>query len=195
MSNIGYIRVSSADQNTERQLDGIELDKVFTEKASGKDRNRPELQAMLQYARSGDVIHVHSIDRLGRSIIDLKTLVSDLNDRGVSVHFHKENMTFSVDVKNPMNELMFNMLASFAEFERAMIKERQREGIEKAKANDKSLPIKERKYKGRKPKDNKDLMVKDIESGMSYRAVSVRYNVGVATVKRAVDEKKTNLGK
>jgi DNA invertase Pin-like site-specific DNA recombinase len=139
---LGYVRVSSFDQNHERQLDGINPDKVFTDRCSGKDTNRPQLAALLEYAREGDTIVVHSLDRLGRNLDDLRKLVSELNDRGVSVQFIKEGLMFVGD-DSPMSKLLFNILGSFAEFERSLIRERQREGI--------ALARKQGKYRGRKP--------------------------------------------
>lgn len=130
---VGYIRVSSVDQNTARQLDGLELDRTFEDKASGKDTERPQLQAALSYVRDGDVLVVHSMDRLARNLLDLRKIVSDLTGRGVSVQFIKENQTFTGD-DAPMSVLLLSMLGAFAEFEREMIRERQREGIAIAKA-------------------------------------------------------------
>jgi DNA invertase Pin-like site-specific DNA recombinase len=129
---IGYIRVSSVDQNTARQLDGVELDKVFTDKASGKDTNRPQLKAALDYLRDGDVLVVHSMDRLARNISDLLNTVQTLNDRGVVVEFVKEGLTFTGD-DSAISKLMLTIMGGVAEFERAMIRERQLEGIAKAK--------------------------------------------------------------
>jgi len=139
---VGYCRVSSLDQNTERQLDGIKLDKVFTDKASGKDTNRPQLQAALEYLRDGDLFMVHSMDRLARSLDDLRRIVRELTEKGVQVQFVKEGLTFTGEDK-PMSNLLLSMLGAVAEFERSMIRERQREGIELAK--------KKGVYKGRKP--------------------------------------------
>lgn len=132
---IGYVRVSSLEQNTERQLDGILCDEVFTEKKSGKDRERPELASMLRMAWRGDTVVVHSMDRLARNLMDLKTIVRELVDKGVKVQFVKENLTFTNE-SNPLSELMLNLLGSFAEYERTLIKSRQREGIELKKAAD-----------------------------------------------------------
>lgn len=140
---IGYIRVSSIDQNDQRQLDGIELDRVFTDKASGKDIKRPQLQAALSYARDGDMLIVHSMDRLARNVEDMLKMVRELNERGVTVQFIKENMVFQAGADDPRTTLMFTMLSAFAQFERALIRERQREGIAIAKAKG--------AYKGRKP--------------------------------------------
>lgn len=129
---IGYVRVSAVDQNTARQLDGVELDKVFTDKASGKDTNRPQLKAALDYLRDGDVLVVHSMDRLARNISDLLNTVQTLNDRGVVVEFVKESLIFTGD-DSAISKLMLTIMGGVAEFERAMIRERQLEGIAKAK--------------------------------------------------------------
>jgi DNA invertase Pin-like site-specific DNA recombinase len=149
---IGYIRVSSLDQNVGRQLDGIHLDKVFTDKASAKDTNRPQLQAALNHVRAGDTLIVHSMDRLARNVEDMLRLVREMNDRGVSVQFIKENMNFTADNDDPRSVLMFTMLSAFAQFERSLIRERQREGIALAKA--KGI------YKGRKPALNAERIAK-----------------------------------
>ena len=149
---IGYIRVSSVDQNTERQLDGIKLDKVFTDKLSGKTVVRPQLLAAIAHLREGDALVVHSMDRLARNVEDMLRLVRELNERGVSVQFIKENMTFQAGSEDPRSTLMFTMLSAFAQFERALIKERQREGIALAKA-------KGGVYKGRKPALTTDQIV------------------------------------
>jgi DNA invertase Pin-like site-specific DNA recombinase len=138
---IGYLRVSTVDQKTDRQLDGIELDKVFIDKASGKDADRPELARVIDYIREGDTLVVHSMDRLARNLEDLRRLVRELTGQGVKIEFVKENLTFAGD-DSPMNTLLLSMLGAVAEFERSMILERQREGIALAKAAG--------KYKGRK---------------------------------------------
>lgn len=137
--DVGYIRVSSFSQDTERQLDGINVEKIFTEKASAKDAKRPVLEECLSYLQGGDCLHVHSIDRLARNLIDLQAIVGSLNNKEVSITFHKENLTFACDNDNSMNKLMFQMMGAFAEFERALIKERQREGIAKAKEMGKQI--------------------------------------------------------
>ena len=129
---IGYIRVSSALQNTMRQLDGVQLDKVYTDRASGNDTNRPQLHAALDYVRDGDVLVIHSMDRLARNITDLLHMVEALNKRGFVVEFVKEGLTFTGD-DSAMSRLMVTIMGGVAEFERAMIRERQLEGIAKAK--------------------------------------------------------------
>ena len=128
MATVGYVRVSILTGNTDRQLDGIQLDRVFEDKLSGKDTQRPALNEMLAYVREGDTVMVHSIDRLARNLVDLKGIVSKLNAKGVSVVFSKENLTFSAGESNPMSDLMLSMMGAFAEFERRLINERQREG-------------------------------------------------------------------
>lgn len=177
MAAVGYVRVSSVDQNTERQLDGVQLDKVFTDKVSGATTNRPQLQAMLEYVREGDTLHVHSIDRLARSLSDLLSLVESLNASGIAVHFHKEQLLFSGD-HSPMQKLMLSMMGSFAEFERAMIGERQREGVAKAKANG--------VYKGRTKTIDDDAIRELISSGVSYRKAAEQLGVSLSTVQRAM---------
>lgn len=139
---IGYIRVSTLLQNTARQLADVELNEVFEDKASGKDTNRPQLDACLKFLRKGDTLHVHSMDRLARNLDDLRRIVKELTGRGVAVKFEKESLTFTGE-SSPMANLLLNMLGAVAEFERALILERQREGIAIAKAAG--------VYRGRKP--------------------------------------------
>ncbi len=138
---IGYVRVSSFDQNPERQLENISLHKVFTDKASGKDTKRPELEALLAFAREGDTVVVHSMDRLARNLDDLRRLVQMLTKRGIRIEFVKEGLHFTGE-DSPMANLLLSVMGAFAEFERALIRERQREGIALAK--------KRGAYRGRK---------------------------------------------
>ena len=138
---IGYVRVSSYDQNPERQLEEIDLNKVFVDKASGKDVHRPELDALLSFAREGDTVVVHSMDRLARNLDDLRRIVQTLTKRDVRIEFIKEGLTFTGE-DSPMANLMLSVMGAFAEFERALIRERQREGIALAK--------KRGAYRGRK---------------------------------------------
>lgn len=125
---IGYIRVSTLDQNTERQLENVHVDKVFTDKASGKDVQRPQLDLLLSFIREGDTVVVHSMDRLARNLDDLRRLVQELTQRGIRIEFVKENLTFTGE-DSPMANLLLSVMGAFAEFERALIRERQREGI------------------------------------------------------------------
>lgn len=138
---VGYIRVSTTDQNTARQLDGVELDRIFEDKASGKDAKRPKLQELLAYVREGDTVIAHSMDRLARNVDDLRRIVTELSGRGVRVEFQREGVIFTGE-DNPMNTLLLTMLGAVAEFLRAQNLENLREGIAKAKQAG--------KYKGRK---------------------------------------------
>jgi DNA invertase Pin-like site-specific DNA recombinase len=140
---IGYRRVSTQGQSKERQLEGLQLDEVFEDTASGKDAKRPQLEAMLKHARKGDHVLCHSMDRMARNLDDLRAIVLGLTGKGIRVEFMKEGLTFTGD-DNAMAKLLLSMMGAFAEFERALILERQREGIAIAKAAG--------KYKGRKAK-------------------------------------------
>jgi DNA invertase Pin-like site-specific DNA recombinase len=136
--NIGYIRVSTVDQNTDRQLDGIHLDQRFEDKVSGSSTKRPKLKECLNFLRSGDTLHVHSMDRLARNLKDLQSIVEGLTAKGITVKFHKENLEFTDD-SNAMSKLMLQIMGAVAEFERSLIRERQAEGIQKAKQKGKHL--------------------------------------------------------
>jgi len=138
---IGYVRVSTIAQNTDRQLDGLVLDRVFTDKASGKDTRRPAYESCMQFVREGDTLVIHSMDRLARSLDDLRRTVQELTSRGVRVQFIKENLVFVGD-DSPMANLLLSILGAVADFERSLIRERQLEGIAMAK--------KKGIYKGRK---------------------------------------------
>lgn len=129
---IGYVRVSSFDQNPDRQLEQAGVAKIFTDKASGKDTQRPQLEALLSFAREGDTVVVHSMDRLARNLDDLRSLVQNFTRRGVRIEFAKEGLTFTGE-DSPMANLMLSVMGAFAEFERSLIRERQREGIALAK--------------------------------------------------------------
>ena len=139
---VGYIRVSTVLQNTVRQLDGILLDKTFTDKCSGRDTNRPQLQLCLEFLREGDTLVVHAMDRLARSIVDLRQMIDSLTAKGVQVQFIKENLTFN-GKDSLMANLMLSIMGAVAEFELGKIAERRDEGIVAAK--------KAGKYLGRAP--------------------------------------------
>ena len=136
--NIGYIRVSSEGQNTDRQLEGVKLDKRYIDKVSGASKDRPQLTACLDYIRQGDTLHIHSIDRLARSLRDLQEIVDTLVSRGVTIIFHTERLTFTNE-ENPVSTMMLQMLGMIAQFERTLTKKRQQEGIAIAKAKGKPL--------------------------------------------------------
>jgi DNA invertase Pin-like site-specific DNA recombinase len=145
MSNvIGYRRVSTTDQNLDRQDLGDDVARVFEEKLSGKDRERPQLAACLTYLRDGDTLRVHSVDRLGRSLSDLLAIVAEVVAKGASVEFLKERLLFDPKADDPYSRMQLQLLGVFSEFERAIILARQAEGIALAKQRG--------VYKGRAPK-------------------------------------------
>lgn len=129
---IGYVRVSTLEQNTDRQLAGVVVERCFTDRASGKDTHRPELEAMTRFVREGDTLVVHSMDRLARNLDDLRRIVKTLTERRVCIEFVKEGLKFTGD-DSPMANLMLSVMGAFAEFERSLLRERQREGIALAK--------------------------------------------------------------
>jgi DNA invertase Pin-like site-specific DNA recombinase len=147
---IGYVRVSSFDQNPERQLENVKIDKQFMDSASGKDTKRPQLEALLAFVREGDTVVVHSMDRLARNLDDLRRIVQQLTKRGIKIEFVKEHLTFTGE-DSPMANLLLSVMGAFAEFERALIRERQREGVALAKAHG--------AYKGRKRSLSPDIIL------------------------------------
>jgi DNA invertase Pin-like site-specific DNA recombinase len=177
---VGYRRVSALDQNTERQLEGVKLDKVFTDKASGKDTARPQLQTALEFLREGDLFVIHSMDRLARNLDDLRRIVLDLTGKGVHVQFVKENLTFTGE-DSPMATLLLSLLGAVAELERSMIRERQREGIELAK--------KKGVYKGRKPSLTAVQVAeirKRVKAGEKKAALAAEYRISRQTLYSAL---------
>lgn len=149
MANVGYVRVSTVDQNEARQVEALkkhDIEKWFTEKVSGKDTNRPQLQLMLDYVREGDTVYIHDFSRLARSTKDLLGIVETLNKKGVHLVSNKEN----IDSSTPTGKLMLTMIGAIAEFERQNLLERQKEGIAVQKELDKSRKPEDKKYKGRK---------------------------------------------
>ena len=179
---IGYIRVSTVDQNTERQLDGIELDKTFTDKASGKDTKRPQLELMMGFVRSGDTLIVHSMDRLARDQNDLHRIVQTLTGKGVRIEFIKEHLTFTGD-DSPISKLMLSVMGAVHEFERALIKERQLEGIALAK--------KRGAFKGRKKSLSQAAVAeirKQIKAGISKSQVAREVGISRETLYKYLKE-------
>ena len=173
---IGYIRVSSLEQNPERQLEGIEIDRTFIDKASGKDTKRPELVNMLGFVREGDTVVVHSMDRLARNLDDLRQLVNQLTQKGIRLEFMKENLVFTQEA-TPMAQLMLSVMGAFAEFERALIRERQREGIALAKQRG--------VYKGRKrtlSPEQIDEIRSMLAQGLTKAAVARHFNISRETL-------------
>lgn len=168
---VGYIRVSSADQNTERQLENLQLDKVFIDKLSGKDTNRIQYQAMLEFVREGDCLFVHSMDRLARNLDDLRKTVQTLVKKGVQIQFLKENLVFTGE-DSPMAVLTLSIMGAFAEFERSIIRERQKEGI--------AIAQKRGVYKGRSrvlSDAQVDDLIKRVQDGESKTSIAERFNL------------------
>ncbi len=183
---IGYARVSSVDQDAARQLESFSelgLDRTHVDTASGKDTNRPELLKAIDFAREGDTLIVHSLDRLARNLSDLLKIVDSLTVKGIAVRFIKENLTFTKSHADPLSELMLHMLGAFAQFERSLIRERQREGIAIAKKNG--------AFKGRsfslKPDKIKEVLAEDTANGGKGRtALAVKYGISRETLYRYI---------
>lgn len=174
--NVGYIRVSTLEQNTSRQLDQVALDRIFQDQASGKDTDRPQLAACLAHLREGDTLHVHSMDRLCRNLDDLRKIVKELTSRAVVVKFHKESLTFTGQ-DSPMSNLLLSLLGAVAEFERSLILERQREGISIAKQKG--------KYRGRKPAlttERAQELIRRINKGEKKTSLAKEFGISRETV-------------
>lgn len=181
---VGYTRVSSTGQRADRQLEGIHLDRVFEDVASGKSKDRPALRECLAYVRCGDTLHVHSMDRLARNVEDLARLVRELTGRGVAVRFSRENLSFTGN-DSPMSMLLLQLLGAVAQFERSLILERQREGIAIAKAAG--------VYRGRKPALSKD-QVRDLAlraaAGAKKTDLAKTFGISRESVYRYIEQAK-----
>jgi DNA invertase Pin-like site-specific DNA recombinase len=167
---IGYARVSSEGQNLDLQLDILKgCDRVFCEKQSGKDNERPQLQECLRFLEAGDTLEIWKLSRLGRSASGLLSLLQEFRDRGIGFKSHTEG----IDINSPMGRLIYGILSSVAEFEREIIRENQRAGIEAAKASGK-------KWGGRKaiPDDKLKAVKLLIDSGQSI--VQACRSVGIS---------------
>ena len=181
--NFKYNRVSSLDQSTDRQdiETPVSIDKVFEDKCSGSSTDRPEFQSLISHAREGDAIYCHSMDRWARSTIDLLTTVTELNERGVTIVFQKESMTFTGN-DSPTNKLMLGVMGAVAQFEREIIRERQREGIAKAKA-------KGSVYKGRTASMRlRSDISKLLDEKMPMRSIAKEVGCSLSTVQRIKKE-------
>ena len=183
---VAYVRVSTIEQNEARQIEALEkhgIEKWFTEKISGKDTHRPELQNMLDYVREGDTIYVHDLSRLARSTKDLLEIVEILDSKKISLVSNKEN----IDSSTPTGKLMLTMIGAIAEFERTNLLERQKEGIAIAKKNG--------KYKGRKPIEIEDERFKNLYSDYMKREITKvelakELNISRPTLDRMIKEYK-----
>ena len=175
---IGYRRVSSIDQNLDRQDLGP-LDKVFEEKVSGATaKDRPELQNIIEYSREGDEVICWSIDRMARDLRDLQIIIQTLLDNNVSITFISENLTFSASTNDPFAKLQLHLMGAFAEFERSIIRKRQAEGIAKAKARG--------AYKGRKPTIDSDKIIELKQQGMGPTKIAAEMGISRVSVYRAL---------
>ena len=174
---VGYRRVSTLEQSLERQDLG-ECDRVFEEKQSAGSANRPALQELLSFVRSGDEVVVYSIDRLGRNLIDLQNIIQHLNDKGVTIRFLSENLSFSGSGGCAFQTLQLQMLGAFAQFERTIIRKRQAEGIAKAKQRG--------VYSQRKKSVNPDKVKQLFQDGMSKAAIAKHLNISRMSVYRSL---------
>jgi len=180
MAIVGYRRVSHSSQKLDRQeLEGC--DKVFEEKMSGAKRDRPELNRMLDYIRAGDEVRVHSIDRLARDLCDLQSIIQQINDKDATITFIKEKLTFkSTAQADPFAKLQLHLMGAFAEFERSIIRERQREGI--ARAKERGV------YAGRKASIDADKVKEMHEEGLGATAIAKALGIGRASVYRLLSQ-------
>ncbi len=176
---IGYMRVSSETQNLARQDLG-DVEKLFSEKVSGANtKDRPQLQAMMEFAREGDEVICYSIDRLARDLRDCLTIVTTLNNKGVTVTFLSERLSFSGGTDDPFARLQLHLMSAFAEFERAIIRKRQAEGIAKAKA--KGI------YKGRPATTDVATIMAMHREGHGATHIARTLNISRATVYRTLN--------
>ena len=176
---VGYTRVSTVEQNTDRQ-DLQDVERLFEDKATGGNTDRPALQKMLAFVREGDHIVIWSIDRLARSLSDLQGLIDSINAKGVAVKFVSERLTFSAAQDDPFARLQLHMMGAFAEFERSIIKKRQKEGIAKAKTKG--------KYKGRKPSIDRQSVMDLVDEGVPIASIAKRMGVSRPSVYRIMNE-------
>jgi DNA invertase Pin-like site-specific DNA recombinase len=175
---VGYRRVSSIDQNLERQELG-DVERVFEEKISGKNTDRAALQEMIAFVRDGDEVVVYSIDRLARDLRDLESIIQTLNDKKVAITFLSERLTFTGDSDDALSRLQLQMMGAFAEFERNIIRKRQAEGIAKAKARG--------VYKGRR-KQIDDQQIRELKAqGKRVSEIASELGVSRMSVYRALD--------
>ena len=179
MTVVGYKRVSSTEQNLDRQeLSGCE--KIFEEKVSGASKERKALNDMIDWVREGDMVQVWSIDRLARDLRDLQSIIAKLLDKGVSVSFISERLTFSADKDDAFAKLQLHLMGAFAEFERSIIRKRQAEGIAKAKVRG--------VYKGRKATIDAREIISLKESGLGASAIAKQLGIGRASVYRVLQQ-------
>lgn len=175
---VGYRRVSTIDQNLDRQDLG-ELERVFEEKVSGKNTDRAALLEMIAFVRQGDEVVVYSIDRLARDLRDLQSIIQTLNDKRVSITFISERLTFTGEADDAFSRLQLQLMGAFAEFERNIIRKRQSEGIAKAKSRG--------VYKGRKKQVDDQKIVTMKQEGRKVSEIAASLGVSRMTVYRALE--------
>ena len=189
MANVAYIRVSTVEQNEDRQLENLkkyQIERIFSEKVSAKDIKRPQLQEMLRYVREGDIVYINDFSRLARSTMDLLSIVEQLQNKNVQLISIKEN----IDTSTPTGKLMLQMIAAINEFERANLLERQREGIKCAKERG--------AYKGRKritvsDDDFTELYNLWVKHKISKSAMAQKLNVSRTVIDRLIKDKNVLL--
>ena len=206
MKNIAYIRASTLTQSKVRQLQGVEYDEAFEDKVNGKGNDLPGLNAMIKFLREGDVVHVDNLSRLGRNIKELRELIAELISKGVTVKFHKEQLTFS-NSSDAMSKLLLNMLSAIEAFEQEVLLEYpnearfehqseaplehqsvaplERQSVAPFERENEGVGKGEVKYRGRKASIDNDMILSLLEGGMSIRKVAARLGLGVSTVQRA----------
>jgi DNA invertase Pin-like site-specific DNA recombinase len=187
MTKVGYARVSSTGQSLELQLDKLTkagCTKIYKEKLSGTTTQRPEFKNCMEYLREGDCLVITRLDRLARSVLHLADILSRFEKEGINLHVLDQN----IDTSTSSGKLLFNMLASVAEFENALRRERQQEGIERAKANKVRF--------GRRPKLTPEMInniAADRDAGLSVGDLKNRYRLSIATIYRALASQKSQF--
>ena len=185
MTKVWSIRVSSEDQNEARQVELAKkegAEKIFIDKLSGKDLERPQFQAMMNYVREGDDVYFHDLSRAGRNLQDVLNSITTLRGKGVNIHFMAENLHLDAKKTNPIQDFFFHMMAAFAQCERAMNKERQREGTEIAKRNGSFL--------GRASKlteENIKEALRMVELGVTKIKIAKKFNITKSTLNRSIN--------
>lgn len=177
MAEVGYIRVSSFNQNDARQLAKVKIDHIFKEKISVKNLKRPKLQECLDFCRAGDTLHVNSMDRLARNLKELQQIVSSIIKKEVKIQFHKENLTFTGE-DNPPSKLMLQIIEAVTEFERSLLRERQKDGIEAAKKRGVKL--------GRKPvidNEKKEQIINLLNERLTKKDIAFKLGVSYETIR------------
>jgi DNA invertase Pin-like site-specific DNA recombinase len=177
MAEVGYIRISRFNQNGVSQLAQVKIDHVFQERISGTSRKKPKLQECLNFCRPGDTLHVHSMDRLAGNLKELQQIVDNITQKKVKVQFYKENLIFTGE-DNPLSKLKLKIIKAVAEFERSLIRERQKEGIEAAKKRGVKL--------GRKPlidSEKQEQIINYLNERLTKKEIALKLGVSYETIR------------